>query len=167
MSTAKEVTWTIILGIEIEDLSLLTVSTCNQMTTIRELKLSALLHWEVSAEDQRLGKDVHLRNLIVERHNQVETRGMHGDCKTLLGELLNNLLLPGHVVPDPDCFIFRTGNNQLLSNTNIETSDGICVESTVYELNLDRWLSLIVKGKLRAQDLVVLSDVVNVILRVR
>lgn len=73
VSTAKEVTWTIILGIEVEDLSLLTVSTCNQMTTIRELKLSALLHWEVPAEDQRLGKDVHLSNLIVERHDQVET----------------------------------------------------------------------------------------------
>lgn len=92
---------------------------------------------------------------------------MHSDSKTLFRELLNDFLLPGHVVPNPDCFIFRTGNDQLLSNANIETSDGICVESTVYELNLDRWLSLIVKGKLRAQDLVVLSDVVNVILRVR
>jgi hypothetical protein len=92
---------------------------------------------------------------------------VHGDGKTLFRELLDDLLLFGYVVPNPDCFIFRTSYNQLFPDTNIKAGDGIGVETTVDEFDLDGGLSLIIERKLSAQDLVVLGDVVDVVLGVR
>jgi hypothetical protein len=92
---------------------------------------------------------------------------MHGDGKTLFRELLDDLLLFGDVVPNPDCFIFRTSYNQLFPDTNIKAGDGIGVETTVHEFDFDGGLSFVIERKLSAQDLVVLCNVVDVVLGVR
>ena len=91
---------------------------------------------------------------------------MHGDGQTLLWESLNNHALFGDVVPDSNGLILGACNDKLLPDTDIETCDCISVEATVNEVYLNVGVRLIVQGKLSPQDLVVLSDVVDVVTRV-
>ena len=74
MATAGEVSWWVISGVEGVNLSGVVRGTSDEVTTVGELDLSALLDLEVLAVIvvDGLGQDVHHLNLVVEGNNQME-----------------------------------------------------------------------------------------------
>jgi 3-dehydroquinate dehydratase len=100
MTLALEVWWALI-GIKVEHMSSASsISCCEEMSSITELNFSALLDLNVLEEMERLRKDVHQQDLVLNSNHNVETTWMESHSQCLLGQELRDLKCLVNIVPD-------------------------------------------------------------------
>ena len=76
-------------------------------------------------------------NSILDSNNYMQTTWMESNCQTILLLLATYLESLCCVIPNLNSTIFGTSDNELLSDTDIQSSDLILVEVTHYWLEFN------------------------------
>jgi hypothetical protein len=155
------VAW-VLVGVKVENVNgVLVDSACEQVTSMRESYLSASLDLNILEWEQSLGQHVHKQDLVSDGHHNVETRWMEGYSQGFLSGSETDFKGLLGVVPNLDSLVLGAGNDQLLSDTDVETSDLVLMEGSVHEVGHH----LVVKGSIQSDvnlhELVVRGDEVE------
>ena len=105
MSLALEVRRVLACVEVVHERGVLTVGCGEEVATMGELDFAALLDLDVFELVEGLGKHVHQQDLVLDGHNDMETRWMECDGEGFLLLLVANLKGLGDVVPDLDSLV--------------------------------------------------------------
>ena len=135
VSFALEV-WRVLVCVEIEDVSSIASVRCGkEMSSVTELDLCASFDLNVFKWLNTLGQNVVEGDLILNSHNHMESTWVECNCEGIFWHSLRDLKGFGNVVPNFNCSVPRACDDELLSNTDIKTSDIRCMVATVNEIN--------------------------------